>query len=250
MPKRSIWKIIISVTAIFLAVMGFMIIYPNYHGYKQHKILSDGLDDLRKLIEAEDAYFQKNGKYLAVKPSTDKNEAKKLLNWRSSKSSSCEFSVTVLDKNFTAEVKCPLEDGTFNYMGYVRVAPGNNAGIDGASGKCLAKGIFAGNRYLVNEVGQCFEQHKGIMSVVSGSMKRLVVETYPGSATVFANEVAIGETSSQHNAFSQNYGSFFWADPYKEPVKIKISKEGFKPVEFKLDWDSYTYTSTVVLEPR
>jgi len=41
-----------------------------------------------------------------------------------------------------------------------------------------------------------------------------------------------------------------WSDPYKEPVKIKISKEGFMTVEFKLDWDSYTYTSTVVLEPR
>jgi hypothetical protein len=243
------WKIAISVTVAILAAMAFMVIYPNYHDYKEYKIHSDGLNDLKKLIEAEDAYFQANGKFLAVDSSVDTDKVKRLLNWRSSKSSPCEYSVMVSDRKFTIESKCPLEDGNFNYMGYVRAAPGSETGIDGAYGKCSAKGIYAGSRYLVNDVGPCTEQNKGILSVASGSMKRLVVETYPRDATVFANRVAIGKTSSQHNVLSQNYGSFFWEDPYNEPINIRVSKQGFKPVEFKLNWGSYTYTSTIVLEP-
>ena len=243
-------SIFISIILILLVVVCFLIAWPSFQGYFEHSRLSKGYKNLLLLIEAEDEYFSKNGYYLPINPSSNISEEKGKLNWCTSNCSSCEYAVTVSGTSFTATVRCPLDDGTFNYLGFVQTPLGKHMGIDGEFGKCKSKGIFTHQRSLVNTVGPCFEQDKGILSIASGTKKRLVVHTFPSHAMITANGNFIGETSSNHKTISPRYGSFFWAEPYAESINIKITKEGFHPVQFQLDWGSYTYTAKVVLRPK
>ncbi len=243
------FKILFIVIVLPLAML-LLFKCSNYKKYQEHQRLSNGKKNLLLLIEAEDKYYSKTGKHLPIKPLSDNIEVKKKLNWRPKFSCpGCEYGVTVSGMAYTATVRCPLNDGTLNYLGFVKTAPGKHEGIDGPFGKCKSEGIYAG-RPLVNTVGPCFKQSHGIMFVISGSKKRLVVKTYPPNASVTVNDVLIGKTSSKHNTISQNYGSFFWAEPHNDPITIKITKMGYHPVKFDLDWDSYTYTAAITLRPK
>lgn len=233
-----------------MAAIYCLIAWPSFQGYSEHSRLSKGYRNLLFLIEAEDAYYSKNGSYLPISPLFENTEVKKKLNWCKSDCSSCQYAVTVTDRSFTATVRCPLDDGTFSYLGFVQTPPGKHIGIDGEFGKCKANGIFTHQRPLVNKVGPCFKQDRGIVSIVSGNKKRLVVHTFPSNALITANGNSIGEISSKHGTISQRYGSFFWEDPYPESINIKITKEGYHPVQFQLDWGSYTYTAKVVLRRK
>ena len=241
---------IVIVLALF-SLVGFAIILPSCEGWRQYNRLSKSQGNLRRLIEAEDRYYSKTGEYLPLDPSSDNTDVKKKLGWDPGRfRSGCEYGVTVSGMAYTAVVRCPLDDGTPYYLGFVKTEPGKQIGIEGPFGKCKPDGIYAGSRHLVNTIGPCFEQKGGILGVVSGRLKRLVVHTYPPNAQIYANGVLIGETSDSRLTVSQNYGSFWWGEPCREQVTVRVVKAGYHPVEFEIDWDGYTYTAAITLRPE
>lgn len=206
---------------------------------------------LRSLIRKEDEFFQRNGRYLAFQTDgEDKGQqARSDLGWRESYYGNCTFSVVAEGKKFTASVKCPLSNGEFNYMGYVRTEPGTHIGLDDAFGKCRKEGIYTAHRSLVNTLGPCGDQNGSVISVVSGSLKRLVVKTLPQDAEVRVDGKLIGATTDRDRFISSDYGAFFWENPKLEKMTVTISKPGYEAISFPLDWGSYTYEAVVVLRP-
>lgn len=251
--KKFTKKNALIVILAILCVLAFLIIYPSYQSHggfrNKHQTLSIGKVNLEKIIEYQDATYQNNGKYYAIMPNDDLAKIVDGFKTCTSNCLPCEYASVVFHNSFTVTTKCSTNNGTSSYLGYVRVPPGEHTGIDGYYKKCLAHGIYAGKRHLINDVGPCYEQSYEIMSVASGNKKSLVIKTYPPNASVSVNGNHIGETSSSHNTISPNYGSFFWADPYAEPTRISISKPGYETLKFPLEWGSFTYTATVVLRP-
>jgi len=215
--------------------------------------LQNGIERLIRLIEMEDGYFLKHGKYLTVLPnsSNDSFEVRSGLKSCVTGCDGCDFAVAKSGVAFTAEVRCVLDNGTYYYQGYVRPEPGLHRGIDGLFGKCRSEGIFAGKRMLVNTVGPCYEQDdRRDMVILLGRKKRLLVQTMPSGATITVNGAVMGQSSPGHNTLSRSYGSYFWEDPSDGPALIAITKDGYQPVEFTLNWGSYTYKAAVALRLR
>lgn len=244
-----------AIVFVFIVAIIAILIFPGLFSKEhrqamaEHRLLSDAHSSLEKLIEAEDAHYQARGKYLPVMPGATGANSRAILKWCIDGCPPCEFAVTTGKGGFSASAKCPVSDGQFDYLGYVRTAPGAQTGIDDFFGKCIAAGIYAGSRHLVNTIGPCFDQKSGILTVAAGRLKRLVVVSYTGGANIRANGATIGQTSSQHNVISPSYGSFFWENPLPIPMTIRIEKSGYEPVQFNLDWSSSTYRSAIVLRP-
>jgi hypothetical protein len=146
------------------------------------------------------------------------------------------------------EAKVPVENNKFDYLGYVRTAPGKQLGVPGAMGICGAGGIYAGSRNLVNTVGPCRANSWKTMFVVSGSKKRLAIETLPSDADISVDGKWIGKTTAFHGTISEKYGYLFLADPPKSPLNVVVSKKGYSTVSFVLDWGDFTYQATVPLK--
>ena len=241
-------KMAVGVVLLVLGVLAAVVI-PQYSATSSGKLnqLSKARRHLISLIEAEDRYYQRKGMYVAVSGSDD---IKEQLGWCETGCGECRYSVTVNGKRFTAEVNCQTSDREQQYLGYVRTEPGELVGIDQSSGTCSAEGIYAGSRYLVNDVGPCRERSWSGMAVVSGSKRHLVIETFPANATVFINGAAFGTSEVNHTSLSPEYGSLYIGEVPENPVMVKVSKEGFVSVEFELSWGSYTHTAAVVLSPE
>ena len=235
---------LLALVALALAVFG-----PNFVGSLEIKKLSDEQKNLRRIIEAEDEHYQKTGAYFPLEIDSDNSNVKSILG-QFNGGRDCKYAVAVSGLAFTAEVKVPVKTKEFNYLGYVRTAPGEHIGVAGKMGVCAAEGIYAGSRKLVNTVGPCSSNSWKTMWVASGSKKRLAIETLPSGASVFIDGVLIGKTTSFHSTINEEYGYLFVADPPKSPINVVVSKEGYSPVSFALDWDDFTYQATVPLRPN
>ena len=203
---------------------------------------------LMGLIEAEDRYFQQNGQYLRVRPNNEEDFRK--LGWKKEAFKACEFAVAAEGDKYTAVTRCQYSDGTWTNIGFLKTSPGEHSGLAFPFGNCPAEGIDGSNRRLVNTVGPCQPHPRNGMSVVSGSMRRFAVTTLPSGARVTANGVEIGPSIKHHSSPSDAYGYVLWERPTPGPSKIRVEKDGFEPVEFNVDWDSFTYTAWVVLRPN
>jgi hypothetical protein len=153
----------------------------------------------------------------------------------------------VSDLAFTAEVRVRVENQVFNDLGYVRTAPGKQIGIPGKMGICVADGIYAGSRRLVNTIGPCNKDSWRTMVVASGNKKRLAVETFPSDADIFIDGKRVGKTKAFQGSISEKYGYLFVTDPPKAPINVTIKKKGYATVDFGLDWNDCTYRATVPL---
>ncbi len=225
--------------------------YADYQSHKKiffkHNTLDTGRENLKKIIQYQDWNYQNINSYASFSPEKDLKAEIDNFKICNSDCTPCEYATTTKGSSFTSTAKCTGKDGQPNYIGYVRVAIGEHEGIDGYFKKCTSKGIYAGSRNLINTVGPCFEQTNSSFFVASGSKKRLVVQTFPADAKITVNGQHIGATSSNHNTFSQSYGSYFWLNPFQEAAIITITKPGYKTIRFPLEWGSYTYTAAVVL---
>jgi hypothetical protein len=143
-----------------------------------------------------------------------------------------------------------LEKGPFNYLGYVRTAPGQLQGIDGSFGKCQARGIFAQSRWLTNEIGPCYEKAWKTMAVTSGQKKVLAITTLPQDTEIKLDGRVLGHTTAFRNTITARYGYYYQTDLADKPISITVSSKGFAPVTFTADWGSYTYMAGVVLRPE
>ena len=85
------------------------------------------------------------------------------------------------------------------------------------------------------------------MFVVSGSKKCVAIETLPAGATISVDGRELGVSSAFHGTITPSYGYFYLGDPPTTPVTVLVSKKGYAPVEFSVDWGNFTYHAAVVL---
>lgn len=246
---KIVKNILIFGGTVFVCLLAIAIVAPNFKGYFEHRRLSSGHENLKKIIVAQDKYYQQTGSYLPVPPADSNSINNSKFDW-DDPDDDCSYGVTVKNMAYTAVVKCPLDNGDYSFLGYVKTEPGGHLGVLGPFGQCPPEGIHAGRRRLVNDLGPCNDRDGGLMSVVSGTKKRLVVKTLPKDATITANTKIIGISNSNHQTFNSDYGNFFWSDPLEGPVEIAVSKEGYKPISFMLDWDGFTYSSAITLRKK
>jgi len=251
--KKTIWKKIAIAIFTILCILVLLIIYPTYHSHKnnhhKYQTLTLGKFNLERIVEQQDVNYQKSGEYFSHAPKYDLANIINGFKICKSDCNPCEYVTTKMEGKFTSTVKCSTQDGKSHYLGYIRVPPGEHLGIDGYFNKCLGLGVYAGSRNFINEIGPCYDDSYEILKIGSGGKKRLVIKTFPPNGSIRANEKYIGNTSSSHNTISPLYGSLFWNEPFNGKVEISISKEGYETVNYPLEWESYTYTSTVVLKP-
>ena len=212
--------------------------------------LSEAGSHLRQLIEAEDLHYQRTGVFVPITATAEDSASRKQLQWCEHSCGHCDYGVSVSGAAYTAEVRCRLEKGPFNYLGYVRTAPGQLQGIDGPFGKCRAAGIFAQSRSLTNDVGPCYENAWKTMSVVSGQKKVLAITTLPQDTEITVDGHALGHTAAFRNTITARYGYYYLENPGDKPVSVTVSSKGFAPVTFTADWGSYTYMANIILRPE
>ena len=119
--------------------------------------------DIEAIVVAEDRYFKRHQKYVAVLPdqSADSSRAQGFneLGWEpESLPGNCHFAVVVAQKTFTVEAICDLdEDGDTAVFGYVRPAPGMTEGLSGPTGQCMGAGVYnpETEEYDLNVAGPC-----------------------------------------------------------------------------------------------
>jgi len=223
------------------------LIWPNLAGMSERQQLLEGKEHLLKLIEAEERFFQVNGKYLPLDTQSDVLEFRRSLNWSRSERKGCDYAVAVSGIAFTVEARCILGNGTENYLGIVRTAPGEGYGIDGKFGKCKAHGIFTETQPLVNVVGPCRKQKGDIISFSTGNRRSLIINTLPSDAIIEVNGTMVGRTDVHLAGTSYSYGTFYWENPAEGLLNITVSKEGFIPINFTVDWAGYTHTEAITL---
>lgn len=232
--------------AFFIVFLG--IFAPNFIRSSEVRKFSDATAAFKKLIEAEDEYFQANGTYLPLEGDLDSEGVRHFLGKPNVKFPRCEIAVSVSDLAFTAEMKAPVGNTEFNYLGYVRTAPGKHGGGPGKMGVCPAEGVYAGSRRLVNTVGPCSADSWKTLAVASGSKKRLAIETLPIGADVFLDGKWAGKTVAFDRTISAKYGYLFVAEPPNAPLSVVVSKEGYSSVSFTVDWGDFTYQATIPLK--
>jgi hypothetical protein len=232
----------------FLVLILAAINAPNFYRSPEYNQLSNAQIILRKIIEAEDEHFQKTGAYFTLDAAQDNLIVKRILRGFNVDCSGCEFAVAVSGLAFTAEAKASLPNNEIDYLGYVRTGPGKHIGIAGKMSACTPEGVFAGSRKLVNTIGPCCAHSWKTMGVISGSMKRLAIETLPSDADVFLDGSRIGKTTTFHGTISENYGYLFVEHPPKSPINVVVSKPGYETVRFALDWNDFTYQATIPLK--
>jgi hypothetical protein len=239
-------RLVLGLSVLALIAVALAVVGPNFVGSLQIKKLSEAEKNLRRIIESEDEHYQKTGAYFPLEIDSDHSNGKSILG-EFNGGRDCKYAVAVSGLAFTAEVKVRINNKEFDSLGYVRTPPGEHIGVAGKMGVCAAEGIYAGSRKLVNTVGPCSSNSWKAMWVVSGSKKSLAIETLPSDASVFIEGVLMGRTTSFHSTIDQDYGYLFVADPPKSPINVVVSKEGYSPVSFALDWNDFTYRATVAL---
>lgn len=230
---------------------GFIAVFMSqWQGHHERRILIDGRENLKDLIEVQDKFYQSNGFYLPLNPASDDSETRKKLNWCVSGCEPCKFGVVVSGLAYTASVKCPAGKGTESYLGFVKTEPGKHAGLVDSFEKCRPEGVEAADTHLVNTLGPCVQSIKDAISVTPGTVRHLVVETLPDGAAIEANGIKVGVAEKNHTTLTPEYGSFYWENPTPGASKIRVSKEGYEPVDFNVDWGSFTYSAWITLRPK
>lgn len=238
--------ITVSVGLLAMAALILAIIAPGFGGYFDFRNLSAAEQNLRKIIEAEDECYQRTGAYFPLESDAKNASVKRILGQSYTSSRDDQYTVGVSGLAFTAEAKVRIK-GRDNYLGYVRTAPGEHRGIVGKIGACDPSGISAGSRNLVNVLGPCRPGSWANMGVVSGTMRRLAIETLPSGADISINGKREGKSGPFRGTISDRYGYFFASDLPESPITVVVSKDGFSPVTFTLDWSTSTYRAAVVL---